>query len=125
MRFLLNLNVPRELGSRLSAEGHECRHVGDIGMAQADDIEIVEEARHNREVIVTHDLDYSHLLAFSGEPAPSVIIFRVRNVHPAKLFDRISRAWPEIEGALSEGAIVVLEDAAHRIRTLPLSLAGE
>jgi len=121
----LNLNVPRELGKRLGAEGHEWRHVGDIGMAQASDVELVEEARRNREVIVTHDLDYGHLLAFSGQPTPSVTILRLRNVHPDNLFDRISRAWPEIEGPLSEGAIVVLEDAAHRIRRLPLSPLGQ
>ena len=125
MRFLLNLNVPRALGTRLGAEGHECRHVGDIGMAQASDTEIVEEARRNRAVIVTHDLDYGHLLAFSGELAPSVVILRLHNIHPDNLFDRIWRAWPEIEGPLAEGAIVVLEDAAHRIRRLPLSPAGQ
>jgi len=125
MRLLLNLNVPRKLGTRLGAEGHECRHAGDIDMAQASDMEIVEEARRKAEVIVTHDLDYGHLLAFSGELAPSVIILRIHNIHPDNLFDRISRAWPEIERPLAEGAIVVLEDAAHRIRRLPLSPAGQ
>jgi predicted nuclease of predicted toxin-antitoxin system len=37
MKFLLNMNVPRKLGRRLTSEGHECRHVGDIGMAQVSD----------------------------------------------------------------------------------------
>lgn len=37
MKFLLNMNVPRELGKRLTVEGHECRHLGDIGMACASD----------------------------------------------------------------------------------------
>ena len=41
MRFLLNMNVPRGLGRRLAARGHECRHVGDIGMARASDVAIV------------------------------------------------------------------------------------
>ncbi|MBM3236239.1 hypothetical protein FJZ31_08065 [Candidatus Poribacteria bacterium] len=122
MRFLLNMNLPRELGKRLNAEGHECRHVGDIGMAQADDAAIVEEARGNKETIVTHDLDYGHLLAFSGEPAPSVIIFRLRNTHPDNLFARIMSKWSEIEKSLVEGAIVVLEDATLRIRRLPITL---
>jgi len=121
MRFLLNMNVPRELGRRLTAQGHECRHVGDIGMAQASDVAIMEEARGNKEIIVTHDLDYGHLLAFSGEPAPSVIIFRLRNTHPDNLFARIMGAWPEIEKPLLEGAIVVLEDAAFRVRRLPIA----
>jgi len=115
------MNVPRELGRRLKAEGHEYRHVGDIGMAQADDLTIMEKARGSQEVIVTHDLDYGHLLAFSNTPVPSVIIFRLRNTHPDNLFTRIMGAWSEIEMPLHDGAIVVLEDATLRIRRLPIA----
>jgi predicted nuclease of predicted toxin-antitoxin system len=121
VRFLLNMNVPRELGRRLTTAGHECRHVGDIGMAQASDVAIVKKARESEEIIVTHDLDYGHLLAFSGEPVPSVIIFRLRNTHPDNLFTRIMSTWPEIEEPLLEGAIVALEDATFRVRRLPIA----
>ena len=121
MRFLLNMTVPRGLGRRLAAHGHECRHVGDIGMARASDAAIVEEARGNQEIIVTHDLDYGHLLAFSGKPVPSVVIFRLRNTHPDSLLVRLVGTWPEIEKPLLEGAIVVVEDAAFRIRRLPIT----
>lgn len=104
----------------MTAVGHEYRHVGDIGMAQASDIAIMGEARGNEEIIVTHDLDYGHLLAFSGEPVPSVIIFRLRNTHPDNLFARIVGTWPEIEKPLLGGAIVALEDATFRVRRLPI-----
>jgi len=115
------MNVPRELGRRLTAAGHVYRHVGDIGMAQASDVAIIEEAKENEEIIVTHDLDYGHLLAFSGEPMPSVIIFRLRNTHPDNLFTRIMGTWSEIEEPLLEGAIVALEDATFRVRKLPIA----
>jgi len=121
MKFLLNMNVPRELGSQLKTEGHEYRHVGNIGMDRASDAAIMEEARRNKEIIVTHDLDYGHLLAFSGEPTPSVIIFRLRNTHPKNLFVQIIGGWPEMEKPLLEGPIVVLEDTALRIRRLPIT----
>ena len=121
MRFLLNMNTPRELGLRLTDHGHSCRHVGDIGMAQASDTEIVEEAHRQGEVIITHDLDYGHLLAFSGESDPSVIILRVRNTQSKNLAGRIMRAWGEIEAALEDGAIVLLEDATTRVRRLPIA----
>jgi len=120
MKFLLNMNVPRKLGRRLTSEGHECRHVGDIGMAQVGDLVILKEARENKEIIITHDLDYGDLLAFSGETKPSVIIFRVRNTHADNLFKQIVEAWGEIERPLIEGAIVTFEDAALRIRKLPI-----
>ncbi|MCX8104212.1 MAG: hypothetical protein N3E42_07345, partial [Candidatus Bipolaricaulota bacterium] len=60
------------------------------------------------------------LLAFSSAPSPSVIIFRLRNTHPDNLYARLMNVWPEIERPLQDGAIVVLEDAALRIRALPL-----
>jgi predicted nuclease of predicted toxin-antitoxin system len=125
MKFLLNMNLPRELGRRLILNGHACRHVGDIGMEKASDVEIMEEARANKETILTHDLDYGHLLAFSGEPSPSVIIFRLRNTHPHNLFERINNSWSNIEDSLNKGAIVALEDAAFRIRPLPITIHAE
>ena len=124
MRFLLNMNAPPELGRRLAAEGHVCRHVRDISLARADDTAILETARANQEAIITHDLDYGHLLAFSGEPSPSVIIYRLRNTHPDNLFARIKEVWPEIEQPLSQGAIITLEDATLRIRRVPITLEG-
>jgi predicted nuclease of predicted toxin-antitoxin system len=120
LKFLLNVNLPRSLARALGDEGHSCRHAADIGLAKAADTAIVNEARTGGEIIMTHDLDYGHLLAFSGEATPSVIIFRVRNSHPENLLRRFMSAWPEIEAALRSGAIVAVEDAGVRIRALPV-----
>ncbi len=120
MKFLLNMNLPRALGKRLTMAGYDCRHAGDIGLAQAKDVEIMVEAGNQGETILTHDLDYGHLLAFSGDTAPSVIIFRLKDCRPDKLFSRMTAAWSKIETPLLEGAIVILEDAALRIRRLPI-----
>src|SRR5262245_48566875 len=115
------MNVPCTLSERLVGEGHTYRHVRDIAMARANDATILDEARRNDEVIATHDLDYGHLLAFSGEPPPSVTIFRIPNTHPDNLYARILHAWTEIEKPLQEGAIVTIEDATLRIRQLPIT----
>lgn len=120
MKFLLNMNVPPRLGTRLTENGHICRHVKNVGMARAKDIEIIEEAKAQQEIILTHDLDYRTLLAFSGETKPSVVIFRLQNTKPEYLFSRLMTIWTDIEEALQEGAIVVLEDFAFRIRKLPI-----
>jgi predicted nuclease of predicted toxin-antitoxin system len=87
-----------------------------MGMARASDAAIVQEARRNREVIVTHDLDYGRILFFESEARCSVVIFRLRNTHPDKVFSRLMNSWIEIEKPLVEGAIVVPEDAALRVR---------
>ena len=120
MKFLLNMNLPRQLGRRLSRLGHPCRHAGDIGLAAAADEKIVAEAKRTQEVIITHDLDYGGILAFSGEDAPSVIIVRMANTHPDRLLARLTAVLPQVEHALAQGAVVALEDNAARVRRLPI-----
>ncbi|MGQ9555878.1 MAG: DUF5615 family PIN-like protein, partial [Anaerolineae bacterium] len=99
--------------------GHQCRHVADIGMASASDEAIVREAKQQGELIITHDLDYGNLLAFSGDSAPSVVIVRLRNTQPQRLLARIASVLAVAERPLHDGAIVIVEDATVRIRRLP------
>ncbi|MCS7065371.1 MAG: DUF5615 family PIN-like protein [Fimbriimonadales bacterium] len=101
-------------------QGHACRHVGDIGLGQANDWNIIQEARNSGEIILTHDLDYGTLLAFSGDVAPSVIIFRLRNVSVDNLLKRLAESLPSVQSDLAQGAIVVIEDALVRVRRLPI-----
>ncbi len=105
----------------LASVGHDCRHAADAGMARASDAAILADAKGHQECIVTHDLDYGALLAFSGDSSPSVLIFRLRRVGPDSMYRRIMDSWREIEESLNSGAIVVIEESATRIRRLPLA----
>ncbi len=120
MIFLLDMNMARQLGKLLETRGHAWRHVADAGLQRADDSVILEAAKQIGEVILTHDLDYGTLLAFSGDVRPSVVIFRRRNVHPRELFEAMMKYWAELAPALEAGALIILEDSAIRIRRLPI-----
>jgi len=120
IRFLIDMNLPRTLAVLLTQNGYRCRHVGDIGLSQATDEEIVEEARLNGEVILTHDMDYGKILAFSGESSSSVIIFRYQTKEPESFLKRILNNLPQIQSGLERGAIVVVERKITRIRLLPI-----
>jgi predicted nuclease of predicted toxin-antitoxin system len=88
------------------------------------DTEILEKAMQEERVVLTFDLDFGDLLAIGGQNFPSVVIFRLRNETPsfvtAKLVDVLSRRGQ----ILAEGAIVIVEDARHRIRRLPIEETG-
>jgi predicted nuclease of predicted toxin-antitoxin system len=120
VKFLLNMNLPPELGRKLAVAGYDWRHAVQIGMARAGDAEILAIAKDEGETVLTHDLDYGQLLAFSGESSPSVVIFRLRRVGAELLLRRVLDSWGEIEEVLEAGAIVIIEEAATRIRRLPI-----
>lgn len=44
MKLLLNMNVLPQLGPRLAAAGHPCRHACDIGLQRAEDPAIIDAA---------------------------------------------------------------------------------
>jgi predicted nuclease of predicted toxin-antitoxin system len=69
MKFLLNMNLPPELGRRLATNGHQWRHVANLGMARASDTHIIAAAKDQGECILTHDLDYGQILA----PSPATL----------------------------------------------------
>jgi predicted nuclease of predicted toxin-antitoxin system len=121
VKFLLNMNIAPGLGAMLVSTGHESRHAADIGMSQASDATILAEAKSRQECVITHDLDYGQLLAFSGDSAPSVLIFRLRRANTELMHQRITGTWSEIEEELTSGAVVVIEEAVTRIRRLPIA----
>ncbi|MGH7814456.1 MAG: DUF5615 family PIN-like protein [Candidatus Binataceae bacterium] len=121
MKFLLDMNMPPSLGPMLAAAGHEWRHAAGAGMSRANDAAILGEAKAQGECVITHDLDYGQLLAFSGDSRPSAIIFRLRRADRSAIFRRIADTWTEIEEPLKRGAIVTMEEAAMRIRRLPIA----
>ncbi len=116
MKFILNMNMSTLVGKALSELGQEWSHARQLALQTATDAEIVDAARRAGAAIVTHDLDYADLLMLSDEPRPSVLLFRFRASSPQVMSKRLKEVWTKIEGGLSQGAMVVLEDAAVRVR---------
>jgi predicted nuclease of predicted toxin-antitoxin system len=108
----------------LAGHGHTCRHARDFGMARASDRTILAEAKARGECVITHDLDYGQLLAFSGDSTPSIITFRLRRANAQRMFERLIAEWQPIQEALVSGAVVTIEDAARRVRPLPIGRAN-
>ena len=57
-----------------------CRHVGEMGMASANDQMILDTARESQTVVVTLDADFHYLLAASQATSPSVVRIRTEGL---------------------------------------------
>ena len=102
------------------ASGHDVLHVRDIGFHERVDADILAEARKQRRVVVTFDLDFGDLLAAGGESLPSVILVRTRNQRPKVATPRVLDVVQRFAGELESGVLFVVEDSRFRFRRLPL-----
>ncbi len=119
MKFLLDMNLSPDWLAVFTAEGWDAVHWSAIGDHRATDEVIMKWARDHTHVIVTHDLDFSALLAATRAIGPSVIQVRAQNVLPdalrVVLVNAIRQFSPDLEG----GALISIDPHRARARILP------
>lgn len=120
MKFLADMGVSQTTVKWLKEQGFDAVHVRDMNMHRASDTEILGKARDNKRIVLTCDLDFGEILSASGEDYPSVIIFRLEDETPEHINKRLKQVLPESTDALTNGAIVVVEEGRHRVRRLPV-----
>jgi predicted nuclease of predicted toxin-antitoxin system len=120
MMLLLDQGLPRATVLHLRESEIEALHVGDIGLATADDPTILQRAREQDQIVVTLDADFHMQLALAGATKPSVIRIRIEGLRAKELADLLVWVLGECRGDLTGGALVTVTESALRFRRLPL-----
>ena len=120
MRFLLDMGISPATGEHLAESGHEAVHLIDLTMDRASDHEILDLAKKENRVVLTHDLDFGRLLAFSGAKVPSVVIFRLSNMRPENVNKVVDLVIHRFSDAIEKGAILSVGDKKIRCHLLPI-----
>jgi len=123
MNFLVDMALSPKTVKALRDYGHEAVRANELGMAKSKDSEILEYAAKNDMIVLTADLDFGDILAYTGFKKPSVIIFRLKDPSPDHVNSLLLLAIPRIKDSLDKGAIVVIEDNRIRIRELPVNIS--
>ncbi|TXF13374.1 DUF5615 family PIN-like protein [Pelomicrobium methylotrophicum] len=110
----------RETARWLREQGFDARHLRDEDLQRLPDEEIFAKAIAEGRVVVTHDLDFGEIGALTRGRKASVIVFRLHNPRQPQLIERLSSVLSDSTEALRQGAVVIVEDARHRIRPLPI-----
>jgi len=125
MKFLADMGISPKTVSFLNSLAHDAVHLKDQRHHREFDSFILEKALNEGRVLLTHDLDFAELLAASGGKAPSVIIFRLRNMHPDRVNICMNMIIKKHIEALENGVIISVDDGLIRVRSLPIkSIAG-
>jgi predicted nuclease of predicted toxin-antitoxin system len=121
LRFLVDNALSPEVAEGLQQGGHDAVHVRAYSLATADDEVIFARAAQEDRIVVSADTDFGTLLAMRRETKPSVILFRgALSRRPALQVELLLANLPAAAEDLAAGAIVVLEPARIRIRSLPI-----
>jgi predicted nuclease of predicted toxin-antitoxin system len=121
MRLLLDMNVSPQLVPAFEAAGHTCAHWSGIGDPRATDETILDHAKENGFVLVTHDLDFGAILATSQADSPSVIQVRMQDVLSTRFVSMILVALERFAEELTSGALLVVDENRSRVRILPMT----
>jgi predicted nuclease of predicted toxin-antitoxin system len=122
--LLLDQGLPRSAVGLLRGAGWDVEHVGECGLSEASDTEILAYARQIGYTICTLDADFHALLALSGESSPSVIRIRQEGLRATELAALLLSNWPRIERAVTIGAVVSITERDLRFRYLPIGRTG-
>jgi len=121
MKFLLDMGISPKTADFLRNLGYDAIHLHDLESDRSTDPAVLQMARNEGRILLTHDLDFGELIAASGANIPSVIIFRLRNMNPRNVNRFIKGIITEHREALEKGAIVSVTEGQVRIRLLPLN----
>lgn len=120
MRLLVDMNLSPRWVSLLADAGIEAAHWSTLGAANAPDAEIMAFAKANGYVVLTHDLDFSAILAATHGDKPSVVQIRAEDVSPDVIGRPVVDALRQMTAELDEGALLSIDPNRTRVRLLPL-----
>jgi predicted nuclease of predicted toxin-antitoxin system len=106
MRFVLDQQLPPDLGAWFRRRGHESEHVRDVGLRDAADGEIWTYASSHGAIIVSKDEDFASRRK-GVNSGPQILWLRCGNVSNASLVALFEREWVAIQSELDGGASVI------------------
>lgn len=120
MRFLADMGISPKTVAFLLDLGYDAVHLHDEGLERLADPDIMEKARDEGRVLLTHDLDFAGLIAASGSRLPSVVVFRLRHMRPERVNRYLQEVLERHGTELARGAIISVTEGQARVRLLPL-----
>jgi predicted nuclease of predicted toxin-antitoxin system len=117
MRFLADQDVYASTVSFLRSLGHDVLPVATIGLAQADDAELLCRASQEARILLTRDRDFGGLVFVQGAGTGVIYLRILPSMQDAVHSEMVTVLTNYTENELRT-SFVVIEPGRHRIRKL-------
>jgi predicted nuclease of predicted toxin-antitoxin system len=120
MKFLADMGISPRSTAFLRSQGHDAIHLHDASLDRLSDASILSKALDEGRVVLTHDLDFSDLVAASRARLPSVVTFRLRNMSADHVNRYLQLILADYQERLIAGAVISITEGQIRVRSLPI-----
>jgi predicted nuclease of predicted toxin-antitoxin system len=120
VKLLVDMNLSPRWIAVLADAGIEAMHWSTLGANDAPDSVIMAYASANDCIVLTHDLDFSAILAATHGEKPSVVQIRADDISPNAIGKQVIIALRQMASELKEGALLTVDPKRTRLRVLPL-----
>ncbi len=121
LKFLADMGISPLTVAWLRERGYDARHLHEEGLDRLPDEAVLEKARKEGRVLLTHDLDFPRLLALAHAEGPSVVLCRLSDMRPESVARHLAQVLDRVGEALAQGALVSVREGQLRLHPLPLS----
>lgn len=120
MRILADVHISPSTVQRLNDLGHDAVRSNAILPDNASDPEIVARAKSDGRAVLTQDLDFSDIVALSGETQPLLITLQLSDATVQNVNRILEFVLLHLESSVASGIAATVEDNRVRIRRLPV-----
>ncbi len=106
MRFLIDAQLPPDLVTWLTAEGHDAVHVSDLNLTEAEDAAVWAKACEMAAHLITKDEDFVAIRERSSQ-GPSLVWLRIGNATNLVLIAWLAKFFPAAIEAIEQGAPII------------------
>ena len=116
MLFLLDANMPYS-AKELFEKPHEVFHVRDLGLQDAQDLDIAEWAKQNKAALVTRDFDLANILNFPPKLYFGIIVLKIPYFYTASDIKRVLNNFLQnIDFSSIPKSTIIVEETRFRTK---------
>lgn len=120
MKLLADIHISPVTVAFLNTLGHDTIRVSEALSPSAADSLIIAHAFAEERTVLTQDLDFSALIALSGQQKPSIVTLRLASSRIEHVNSILEKALPLIAHDVEAGSLITIEEHGIRSRALPL-----
>ena len=118
MKLLLDQDVYEATARLLDKLGHDVVRAAQLGLAQADDTDLLKVAHETGRVFVTRDRDFGSLV-FVQNQGTGVVYLRLSPSNQDAVHEELARVLQSYSESELRRGFIVVEPGRHRFRRLP------